>query len=135
MDPSNPPGPLRVLAVDDDADTRETIALLVRLRGHDARTAPDGPGALAAAAGYRPDLILLDVAMPGLHGWEVARRLRDDPATRPAYIVSVTGYAREVDRRRSLEAGCDDHWSKPFDCDHLGQLLERLQRRRSHECG
>jgi CheY-like chemotaxis protein len=105
MEPINSFSQLRVLAVDDDADTRETIALLDRLQGHDACTARDGPSALAVAASYRPDVILLDVAMPGMNGWVVARSLRGNPATRHAYIVGVTGYVRDVDRQRSLEAG------------------------------
>jgi CheY-like chemotaxis protein len=114
------------LAVDDDADTRETIALLVRLQGHDARTASDGPTALALAARYRPNVILLDVAMPGMSGWAVAQSLRGDPATRNAYIVGVTGYAHDMDRQRSLEAGCNDHWAKPFEGDQLARLLEAM---------
>jgi two-component system CheB/CheR fusion protein len=126
MEPIKPSDRLRVLAVDDDADTRETIALLVRLQGHDARTASDGPTALAMAARYRPNVILLDVAMPGMSGWAVARSLRGDPATRNAYIVGITGYARDMDRQRSLEAGCNDHWAKPFEGDQLARLLAAI---------
>jgi two-component system OmpR family response regulator len=129
------PRRLRVLVVDDCADTRETIALLVDLCGHDARTARDGPAALAVAAGYRPDVVLLDVAMPGMDGWEVARRLRRDPATGQAYIVGVTGFARDADRRSSSEAGCDEHWAKPFEVDRLGKLLASLKQRKNDECG
>jgi CheY-like chemotaxis protein len=79
MDRCIPSDSLRVLAVDDDADTRETIALLVRLQGHDARTASDGPTALAMAVRYLPNVILLDVAMPGMSGGAVAESLRGDP--------------------------------------------------------
>jgi two-component system CheB/CheR fusion protein len=122
-----PIGQLRVLAVDDDEDTCESIALLVRLAGHDARTARDGRTALAVAATYEPDVVLLDVAMPGMDGWTVARRLRANPATRHAYIVGVSGYVRDGDRRRSLDAGCDDHWAKPFDGAQLGRLLLSIQ--------
>jgi CheY-like chemotaxis protein len=124
---------LRVLAVDDDATTRETIALLVRLHGHDARTASDGPTALALAALYRPDVILLDVTMPGMNGWAVAQYLRGDPVTRNAYIVGVTGYASDLDRQRSLEAGCNDHWAKPFEGDQLARLLEAIPCSRSDQ--
>jgi CheY-like chemotaxis protein len=115
--------PLRVLVVDDDAVTRETVALLVRMAGHDARTARDGYSALAQAADYRPEVVLLDVYMPGLDGWQVARRLRKDAALRDAYIVCVTGCAGEADRRRAAEAGCDDLWVKPFESGQLRELL------------
>jgi two-component system CheB/CheR fusion protein len=127
MNPVKPGGRLRVLAVDDDEDTCESIALLVRLSGHDARTARDGATALAVAAGYEPDVVLLDVAMPGMDGWTLAKRLRANPGTRHAYIVGVSGFARDEDQRRSLDAGCDDHWAKPFDGAQLGRLLESLQ--------
>jgi CheY-like chemotaxis protein len=120
--------PLRILAVDDDADTVETMALWLRLSGHDVRTAKCGPEALALAAGYRPDVIFLDVAMPGMDGWCVAAQLRAGPATRHARIVSVTGYAREVDRRASFKAGCDDHWAKPIAPEQLAGLLESVRR-------
>ncbi len=121
--------PLRILVVDDDADTVETMALWLRLSGHDVRTAKSGPEALAAAADYRPDVVFLDVAMPGMDGRAVAARLRAGPATRHARIVSVTGYAREVDRRESFRAGCDDHWVKPIAAEQLSGLLESLRQR------
>jgi CheY-like chemotaxis protein len=127
--------PLRVLVVEDDDDTRETFALLVRLAGHDVRTAPDGPSALALAPGYQPHVVFLDVAMPGMDGWAVARQLRANPATRQARIVNVTGYAREVDRQRSLDAGCDELWTKPVAPEQLAGLLESLKRVQAGEQG
>jgi CheY-like chemotaxis protein len=124
--------PLRILVVDDDADTVETMALWLRLTGHEVRAARSGPEALAVAPGYRPDVIFLDVAMPGMDGWTVARQLRAVPATRHACIVSVTGYARDVDRRESFEAGCDGHWPKPISAEQLKGLLESLWERQAH---
>jgi CheY-like chemotaxis protein len=118
---------LRVLVVDDDATIRESLALLVVLAGHDACAAPDGLSALALAARYRPQVVLVDAGMPGMNGWDVARRLRADARLRGAYIVCVTGYAGEGDRRRSADAGCDDHWVKPFEPDRLRELLASLR--------
>jgi CheY-like chemotaxis protein len=119
--------PLRVLVVDDDVDTVESMALWLRLTGHEVRAARSGEEALGVAADYRPDVVFLDVAMPGMDGWAVARQLRADPATRQARIISVTGYAREVDRRESFKAGCDDHWPKPIAGEQLTGLLESLR--------
>jgi CheY-like chemotaxis protein len=85
------------------------------------------------AADYRPDPVLLDVAMPGMDGWAVARRLGADPATRGARIISVTGYAHEADRRQSLKAGCDDLWVKPIAAEQLSGLLESLRQGQDRE--
>jgi CheY-like chemotaxis protein len=114
---------LRVLVVDDDATTREAIVLLVRLAGHDARSAADGPSALALATGYRPELVLVDALLPGMDGWELTRQLRAHPVLGGAYVVCVTGLAGEPDRRRSDASGCDDHWVKPFEPGQLRELL------------
>jgi two-component system CheB/CheR fusion protein len=127
--------PLRILVVDDDRDTVETMALWLRLAGCEVETARNGPQALFLARGYRPDVIFLDVAMPGMDGWAVARQLRSDPATRQTRIVNVTGYSREVDRQRSLAAGCDELWTKPVSPEQLAGLLESLQRVQAGEQG
>jgi two-component system CheB/CheR fusion protein len=123
------------LVVDDDPDTVGTMELWLCLSGHDIRTARSGPEALAVAAAYRPDAVLLDVAMPGMDGWEVTRRLRQDPALRGVYIVCVSGLARQADRQRSVDAGCDDHWAKPIAPGQLEKLLESLRRKASREGG
>ncbi len=117
---------LRVLAVDDDATTREAIVLLARLAGHDARSAPDGHTALSLATDYRPDLVLVDAVLPGMDGRDLTRRLRADPALGGAYVVCVTGLAGEDERRRSDSAGCNDHWVKPFEPEKLRALLASL---------
>jgi PAS domain S-box-containing protein len=114
---------LRVLVVDDNVDTVTTLAMLVRESGHEARTAYDGPAVLEAALDYRPDVVLLDIGLPGLDGFEVAKRLRQQPALKDAVLVALTGYGRESDRRRSQEAGFDHHLVKPGD---FGKVLEIL---------
>jgi CheY-like chemotaxis protein len=115
--------PLRVLVVDDWPDTAESMAVLLRLWGHDVRIAHDGPAALAVAAVYRPDVVLLDVGLPGMDGYQVARQMRNDPRLREAFLVSLTGYGQDSDLGRSREAGCDRHLLKPVDPEVLERLL------------
>jgi DNA-binding response OmpR family regulator len=91
--------PLRVLVVEDDVDTASSYRTLLLLKGMEVRTALDGPSALAAARDFNPDVVLLDIALPGGNGWKVARQLQADD--RPRCIVDVTGFGREADRRRS----------------------------------
>ncbi len=116
-------GRLRVLLVDDNVDGAESLAALLRLAGHEVWLAHDGPGALEAAAGFRPDAAVLDIGLPGMDGYEVARRLRADPAAAPAVLVAVTGYGRDRDRERSREAGFDYHLVKPVDLAELHRAL------------
>jgi CheY-like chemotaxis protein len=117
--------PLRVLIVDDCPDNRETTARLLRLWGCEVRLAADGAAALAAAA-WRPDVVLLDIGLPRMDGYEVARRLRADPRTARTFLAALTGLARDEDRRRALAAGCDRHLAKPVDPDELLRLLGAL---------
>jgi CheY-like chemotaxis protein len=123
--------PLLVLVVDDDRDTAESLALLLGLWGHESVVAYDGPTALTLALARHPDLILLDIAMPGLDGYEVARRLRALPGTRDARIWALTGHARDEDRHHALEAGCDGHLVKPLAPEALRELLEGIVRPRA----
>jgi signal transduction histidine kinase len=121
-----PPAPrpgLRILVVDDNADARESMALLLRRRGHDVRLAPDGPAALALVTEHAPDVVLLDLGLPGMHGHEVGRRLRQQPGLDKVLVVALTGSASEDDRRRSREAGFDHHLVKPIDPEDLERLL------------
>jgi len=121
---AQPTGPsLRVLVVDDNVDTVTTLALLVQESGHQVRTAFDGLSVLEAALDYRPNVVLLDIGLPGLNGFEVAKRLRQQPALQNAVLVAMTGYGRESDRQRSQEAGFDHHLVKPGD---FGKVLEIL---------
>jgi CheY-like chemotaxis protein len=87
--------------------------------GHEVRFAINGYAALEVAERFRPQVVLLELGLPGLHGCEVARRLRQDPETRTARIIAVTGHDQEDDRRRSLEAGCDEHLRKPLEAAFL----------------
>ncbi len=131
MDDVTPCAPLRVLVAEDCPDTAETMALLLDLWGHHARTAPDGPSALEAAAAFRPEVILLDLGLPLLDGHEVARRLRAEPDPARAYVIAVTGYAASAERWHALEAGCDEVWVKPVDLVALRELLEARRRARA----
>jgi two-component system CheB/CheR fusion protein len=112
---------LSVLVVDDNRDAAESLALLLRLRGHHTATAHDGRKALQLALETNPDVVLLDLGLPGIDGFEVCRALREQSF--PAYVVAVTGYGREADRRRSKSAGFDAHLVKPVDPDGLVRLL------------
>jgi PAS domain S-box-containing protein len=118
------PNARRVLVVDDNTDAAESLAVLLRLSGHEAQVANDGFAALKVAHAMRPDLILLDIGMPGMDGYEVARRLRQDAAFHNVKLVALTGWGQEEDRRRSKSAGFDAHYVKPIDPDVLEQLLD-----------
>jgi DNA-binding response OmpR family regulator len=127
---SHPAGgrPLSVLVVDDLADAAESLALVLSFHGFAARTAPDGPAALKAAADEPPDVVVTDLRMPGMDGWELARRLRARADTAGAFVVALTGCGSEDDRRRSAEAGVDVHLLKPVAPCELVALLGRLRR-------
>jgi CheY-like chemotaxis protein len=109
----------RVLVVDDNVDAAESIAMILRESGYDVRCVHDGPSALQAAKAYRPDVVVLDIGLPGMSGYDVARQLREQPEFRRTPLVAVTGYGQEEDRRLSQEAGFDHHLTKPVDPDAL----------------
>ncbi|OJW15866.1 MAG: hybrid sensor histidine kinase/response regulator [Planctomycetales bacterium 71-10] len=115
---------LRVLVVDDNADTAWGLSRLLQLHGHDVAIAHDGPAAVASARESRPDAVLLDIGLPGMTGYEVARKIREEPGCRDARLIAVTGYAQDKDRARTREAGFDDHMAKPVDLDALLAKLE-----------
>ena len=114
----------RVLVVDDNVDSARGTALILSRYGYDVRVAYDGPGALSAAQEHRPEFVLLDIGLPGMDGYEVAQRLRQDTTMAAVRLVAVSGYGQESDRRRSQEAGFDQHLVKPVD---PGALLELLR--------
>jgi CheY-like chemotaxis protein len=114
----------RVLVVDGCPDNRDSLALLLRLWGHECRTAADATDALAAARAFRPDVVLLDLVLPGPDGCAVARRLAASGGSRPL-LVAVTGLGRPEDRRRAREAGCAALLLKPADPDELRRLVEQ----------
>jgi PAS domain S-box-containing protein len=113
----------RILVVDDNVDAAESIAMLLQIWGHDVRLAHNGPEALAAAEQYQPDIIVLDIGLPGLSGYEVARELRQQPRFQGTRLIAMTGYGQEEDYRRSKDAGFDEHVTKPVDPDDLQRLL------------
>jgi signal transduction histidine kinase/ActR/RegA family two-component response regulator len=114
----------RVLIVDDNADAAESMAMLLRALGHEVRTAPDGPAALERARAFQPDMVLLDIGLPRMDGYEVARRLRGEAGLCKVLLVALTGYGQDEDRRRTREAGFDHHLVKPIDWDDLEPLLQ-----------
>jgi DNA-binding response OmpR family regulator len=116
---------MRVLIAEDHVDTADSLALLLHLQGLDVHTVHDGPAALKAAQDFAPQVVVLDLGLPKLDGWEVARRLK--ASTKPPFIVAVTGHAREEDRRRSAEARIDVHLVKPIDPALLIQLVVRFR--------
>jgi signal transduction histidine kinase/integral membrane sensor domain MASE1/ActR/RegA family two-component response regulator len=118
--------PRRVLVVDDNRDSAESLAELLRLAGHEVRTANDGAAALEAARAYRPEVILLDLGMPGMSGYEVARRLREQGASRDVVLVALTGWGQAEDRRLTKEAGFDYHLTKPADLAALERVFASL---------
>jgi signal transduction histidine kinase/DNA-binding response OmpR family regulator len=118
----------RVLLVDDNQDSAESLAALLRVLGHDVSAAYDGRGAIAAARLDRPDLILLDIGMPDMSGYEVARLLRAEPGLDATTLIALTGYGSDDDRRKSRAAGFDGHLVKPIDFEDLERLLGSLQR-------
>jgi CheY-like chemotaxis protein len=121
------PQPLRVLAVDDNVDTADSLALLLTIWGHEARVAYDGPTALATALAYRPEVVLLDIGLPRMDGYQVARQLRRQTMFENALLVAITGYAQEKDFCRSGEAGFDLHLVKPLEPESLRELLAAFQ--------
>jgi CheY-like chemotaxis protein len=118
------------LVVEDLRDSADSLGLLLRLWGYEAEVTYDGEGALAAASAAPPDVVLLDIGLPGMDGYEVARRLRRLPETAKSLLVAVTGYGREDDLRRCKEAGIDDHFLKPANPTELQKLLARAEERR-----
>jgi PAS domain S-box-containing protein len=117
---------LRVLVVDDNLDAANALKMLVEEAGHLVRMAYTGPTALAAALDYRPDVMLLDIGLPELDGFEVAKRIRQDPLLRDILLVAVTGYRQATDRQRGLEAGFDHYLVKPADFETLRQILAEV---------
>ena len=114
--------PRRILIVDDSKDAAESLAMLLSLSGHQVAVAHDGVQALEAVAAERPEVVLLDIGLPGMDGYEVCRRLRQGGMD-DALIIAMTGYGQERDRQRSKEAGFDTHTVKPVELDHLMELL------------
>ena len=116
----------RVLLVDDNVDAAQTVAMLLDMSGHQCRMAHDGPTGLDAALAWQPDVILLDIGLPGLNGFEVAKLIRQQPLLENVVLVALTGYGLEADRQRSREAGFNHHLVKPADFDEIEKILASL---------
>jgi CheY-like chemotaxis protein len=117
--PRSPSRGRRVLVVDDNADAAESLCDLLRIVGHVAEVAYDGPSALEKAHRTPPDVVLCDIGLPGMDGYDVARRMRGDTALRGTRLVALTGYAQADDRLRARQAGFDTHLAKPLDLEEL----------------
>ncbi|GAT34792.1 PAS domain S-box-containing protein [Terrimicrobium sacchariphilum] len=116
----------RILVVDDNVDAAESMAILLAMGGNETRTTHDGLAALAAAAEFRPDVVLLDIGLPGMSGLDVARLIRQEPWGENIALIALTGWGQEEDRRNSLEAGCNAHLVKPVEQAELMALLGRV---------
>jgi PAS domain S-box-containing protein len=114
---------LRVLVVDDNVDTAESMAMLLKVSGHQVRMAHTGPTALEAALDYRPNVVLLDIGLPEMDGYEVAKRIRQQPVLQNVMLVAMTGYGQDTDRLRSQEVGFNAHLVKPADFGKVQQIL------------
>jgi two-component system CheB/CheR fusion protein len=121
-----PEGPRRrVLVVDDNLDIAESLALVLEESGHEVRMAHSGPSALEIAESFCPQVVLLDIGLPGIDGYGVARRMRNLPQLAGALLVALTGYGQPEERRRAHEAGFDIHLVKPVDLQIVQELLAR----------
>jgi CheY-like chemotaxis protein len=118
---------LRVLVVEDHVDTAKSMGMVLALYGYDVQVALDSRTALGSVEVGQPDVVLLDLGMPGMSGWELAKRIREQPFEKRCFLIAVSGYAREEDRMLSQAAGIDLHLAKPVDLDELHKLLSRFQ--------
>jgi PAS domain S-box-containing protein len=118
--------PCRILVVEDNADARDMLLALLTLERHDVMTAPDGPAGVDAALRFEPDVALIDIGLPGLSGYEVARRIRATEAGRAMKLIALTGYGRSDDMRQAREAGFDLHLVKPVESRRLEEALRTL---------
>ncbi len=117
---------LRVLVVEDNEDVARSLAMLLELWGHDAEIVYRAEAALVAVQARRPAVVLMDIGLPGMDGYEVAKRLRRQHGCEDVLLVAMTGYGQEEDRRRAHEAGFDHHLVKPVDPDVLQDLLSKV---------
>lgn len=118
----------RILVVDDNLDSALSLAMMLSIMGHETRTAHDGESALATAEAFLPDVVLLDIGLPKLNGYEVAQRIRQQPWGTSMFLIAVTGWGQEEDRQRSSEVGLNVHMVKPIEAGALEQLLSDLAR-------
>src|SRR5215210_2825630 len=118
----------RILLVEDNEMNRDMLSRRLARKGYEVLLAEDGARGVAAAAAERPDLVLMDMSLPVLDGWEATRRLKADPGTRAIPVIALTAHAMSTDRERAAEAGCDDYDTKPIELPRLLEKIERLLR-------
>jgi len=116
----------RILVVDDNHDSAMSLAMILSIMGHDTRTAHDGESAVATAEGFLPEVVLLDIGLPILNGYEVAQRIRQQPWGTSMFLIAVTGWGQEEDRQRSEEVGLNVHMVKPVEPAALDKILTEL---------
>ena len=121
-----PPSARRILVVDDNRDSAETLGLLLDMKGNHTQIAHDGLEAVAAAAAFKPDVVLLDIGLPELNGYEAAQRIRELPGGKTMILIALTGWGQEEDHQKSRDAGFDGHLVKPLDLDALMKMLASL---------
>jgi CheY-like chemotaxis protein len=120
------PGPekhCRILVVDDNQDSADSLAMLLHMLGHEVKTANDGERALDAATEFRPDVAILDIGLPKMNGYDLAKQIREQPWARDVVLVALTGWGQEQHRRRSAESGFNHHLTKPVEFEVLQQIL------------
>jgi CheY-like chemotaxis protein len=118
--------PRCLLIADDNDDAGESLAVLLRMEGHEVVVVSNGRDALNAVSALRPSVVLLDIGMPDISGYEVARQLRQTQEGRSLTLIAVTGWGQERDKLRALEAGFDHHFTKPIDPNTLLELVKRM---------
>jgi CheY-like chemotaxis protein len=118
----------KILLVEDNELNRDMLSRRLMRKGYEVVLAGDGAQGVAAATAGRPDLVLMDMSLPVLDGWEATRRLKADPATRAIPVIALTAHAMSSDREKALEAGCDDYDTKPIELPRLLEKIERLLR-------
>ena len=121
------------MVVDDNVEAAESLAVLLEMTGHAVRLAYDGPSALEAVLAHRPDVVLLDIGLPGLDGFEVTQRIRKQPALDGVTLVALTGYGQDSDRQRALDVGFDYHLVKPADFGEIEKILALVSEKRAVE--
>ena len=123
-DGSNAMRTLNILIADDNLDSVESLGMLLRASGYQVELAHDGGEAVETAMRMRPDVVILDIGMPRMNGYDAARRIREQEPNRSALLIAITGWGQDLDRRRSLEAGFDHHLIKPVEAEVLDKLLQ-----------
>lgn len=116
----------RILLVEDNPDNRDMLARRLRRKGHEVSVAVDGVEALSTARAEKPELVLMDLSLPVMDGWEATRQLKADPATEAILVIALTAHAMQGDRERALDAGADDYDTKPVELPRLLKKIEAL---------